>query len=74
MKLIATQAFSWAHRGVEIAHYQAGEGIDTEDTDLIDVAIREGWASPDGEKPIEPPGDEAEVAENKPPRAKRATK
>jgi hypothetical protein len=52
MKLIAKQAFSWAHRGVEVQAYTDGEEIETEDQDLIDVSIQEGWAAPaDGEAP-----------------------
>lgn len=71
MKLTATQAFSWAHRGVEIVQYEAGQVIDTEDPDLIEVAIREGWAEQDGE-PAKQPAVESE--ETKPSRSKRATK
>jgi len=51
MKLIAQQDFSWAHRGVEVEHFEAGAVIDTDDQDLIDVSISEGWAAPaDGEE------------------------
>lgn len=44
MQLKAVQAFSWAHRHVEIREYAEGDVIDTEDQDLIEVSIREGWA------------------------------
>ncbi len=43
MELKAKTAFSWAHRGVEVKHYEAGQVIDTDDQDLIDVATAEGW-------------------------------
>ena len=46
MKLIALQDFSWAHRGVDVEHFEAGAEIDTEDQDLIDVSTGEGWAAP----------------------------
>lgn len=50
MKLIAQQNFSWAHRGVEVEHFETGAEIDTDDEDLIEVATAEGWAAPaDGE-------------------------
>jgi len=48
MKIIAIQAFSWAHRGVEVQEFAKGEVIETEDEDLIAVATAEGWASKDG--------------------------
>ena len=51
MKLIAQQDFSWAHRGVEVESFEAGAKIETDDQDLIDVSISEGWAAPaDGEQ------------------------
>jgi hypothetical protein len=46
MKLIAQEPFSWAHRGVEVEHFEKGAEIDTEDQDLIDVSTGEGWAAP----------------------------
>ena len=48
MKLIATQDFSWAHRGVEVEEFKKGAVIETEDEDLIKVAIDEGWAKKSG--------------------------
>ena len=44
MELIATQAFSWAHRGVEVEQFVEGQSIETHDADLISVALAEGWA------------------------------
>lgn len=43
MKLKVIKAFTWAHRGVEIEHFEIDSEIDTEDADLIDVAVRERW-------------------------------
>ena len=67
MKLTAKTAFSWAHRGVEIEHFEAGQEIETEDQDLIDVATAEGWADADGEKAAKPTQNKAHKAapENK---------
>jgi hypothetical protein len=46
MKLIAKQNFSWAHRGVEVEHFEEGAEIETEDQDLIEVSTNEGWTAP----------------------------
>ncbi|HLO63168.1 MAG TPA: hypothetical protein VK165_09420 [Azonexus sp.] len=43
MHLKAKQAFSWAHRGVEIEEFAKGQNIETEDKDLIEVSLAEGW-------------------------------
>lgn len=45
MKLTATTDFSWAHRGVEIETFAKGQEIETEDQDLIEVSMKEGWVS-----------------------------
>lgn len=55
MKLTVHKAFDWAHRGVEIEHFEAGREIDTEDPEtdqeMVEVAQREGWfEEPDEQK------------------------
>jgi hypothetical protein len=50
MELKAKQAFSWAHQGTQVEHFEKGQIIETEDQDLIDVATQEGWASKVGGK------------------------
>jgi hypothetical protein len=50
MRLKAIKPFSWAHRGCEVESFEAGQVIETEDRDLIDVATAEGWAAPEGDK------------------------
>ena len=50
-KLIAVTAFSWAHRGVEVEHFEKGQEFETDDPDLVEVSTSEGWASDDG-KPV----------------------
>jgi hypothetical protein len=54
MQLKVTKPFTWAHRGVEVKEYAAGDldtdAIDQPDVaDLIEVATREGWATEDGD-------------------------
>lgn len=50
MKLIVQENFNWAHRGVEVEHFEAGAEFETEDEDLIEVSTNEGWTKPaDGE-------------------------
>lgn len=45
MKLIATQDFSWAHRGCDVEHFKNGQEIETDDADLVRVAVeQEKWA------------------------------
>lgn len=65
MKLFAKQAFSWAHRGCIVEHFEKGQEIETEDEDLIEVSIREGWA--EGDKASKPVVTKAQKAapENK---------
>lgn len=43
MELKAKKPFSWAHRGVQIEEFSAGQTIVTEDADLIAVSLHEGW-------------------------------
>jgi hypothetical protein len=58
MKLIATQNFSWAHRGVEVEQFEKGAVIETEDADLIKVATDEGWAKKAGKTDAKADGAE----------------
>lgn len=44
MNLKVKQAFDWAHHGVAVVSYAVGDEIETDDQDLIEVALREGWA------------------------------
>lgn len=50
MKLIVQENFNWAHRGVDVEHFEAGAEFETEDQDLIEVSTNEGWTKlADGE-------------------------
>lgn len=53
MKLTAITNFSWTHRGVELEHFEAGQVIETEDQDLIDVSATEGWAEAESDESAE---------------------
>lgn len=44
MNLKIKQDFAFTHRGCDVRHYQAGQELETEDADLVEVATREGWA------------------------------
>lgn len=46
-KLKVLKPFSWAHRHVDVQSYEKGESIETDDKDLIKVAVEEGWAKAD---------------------------
>lgn len=50
MQLKVIKPFDWAHRGVQVEHFEAGSIIETEDKDLIRVSTGEGWAEEDGGK------------------------
>lgn len=43
MKLKVKTAFKWAHQGVRVEEFSAGQVIETEDADLIEVSQHEGW-------------------------------
>lgn len=43
MQLKIIKDFDFAHRGVEIRSYTAGETIETDDAEFIEVATAEGW-------------------------------
>ncbi|MEN9903697.1 MAG: hypothetical protein RLZZ555_262 [Pseudomonadota bacterium] len=45
MKLKITKDFAFAHRGCDVVQYQAGTEVETDDQELIDVALGEKWAS-----------------------------
>lgn len=61
MKLKALQDFSWAHRGCEVEEFKEGQVIETDDKDLIAVAVKEGWAEKSkGEKAKEPGENKAQ--------------
>lgn len=61
MKLTVKKPFSWAHRGVTVEHFEAGQTIETEDQDLIDVSTKEGWTSK-GRAQAAKPADNTEPA------------
>jgi hypothetical protein len=44
MNLKIKTDFAFAHRGVEVRQYSAGDVVETDDAELIEIATREGWA------------------------------
>lgn len=53
MKLIAKKDFTWAHGGSDVRQYAKGQRIESDDVDLIRVALDEGWAdAADWEDPV----------------------
>lgn len=48
MTLTVKKPFDWAHRGVQIEHFEAGRDISDQEQELIEVAEREGWAEREG--------------------------
>lgn len=45
MKLIAIKDFSFSTDGSTLVAYPAGTEIETDHAELIEVSVREGWAS-----------------------------
>lgn len=43
MKLKVKTPFKWAHQGVRVEEFEPGQVIETDDQDLIDVSLHEGW-------------------------------
>ena len=69
MKLTITKDFTYWHKGCNRADYLAGQEVDADDQEMIDVALAEGWAT-DGapaEKASKAPSNKARKAapENK---------
>ena len=69
MKLTITKDFTYWHKGCNRADYVAGQEVETDDQEMIDVALAEGWAT-DGapkEKASKPASTKAHKAapENK---------
>ena len=69
MKLTITKDFTYWHGGCRRADYVAGQEVETDDQEMIAVAVAEGWAT-DGapkEKAAKPASNKAHKAalENK---------
>jgi hypothetical protein len=42
MKILSD--FAFAHRGYQVREYRAGEVVDADDAEFVEVSVREGWA------------------------------
>lgn len=65
MKLKINQDFAYTHRGYERREYAAGEVVDVDDQEMIDVATGEGWAAPADEPAQKEPPDQGTPPEGK---------
>lgn len=66
MKLEIKQDFLFAHGGTRIEAFVAGATVETDDQELIDVALAEGWAAEAGAAPAAPKAKARKAApENK---------
>lgn len=45
MKLEILKGFAFAHGGHRVVQYHAGQSIETDDAELVAVAMAEGWAT-----------------------------
>ena len=43
-KLIVAKRFKWAYRGVDVVEYHPGDQIETDDGEMVAIAVEEGWA------------------------------
>ena len=50
MKLVIKQDFAYFHRGHDRVDYKAGDVIDTDDEEMIEVAIIQQWAEQEGDQ------------------------
>ena len=48
--LKAKQDFTYFHRGYDRADYKAGDEIDTDDEEMIEVVISQQWAEFEGDQ------------------------
>ena len=48
--LKAKQDFTYFHRGYERSDYKAGDVIDTDDEEMIEVATSQQWAEVEGQQ------------------------
>ena len=48
MKIIILQDFTYWHGGCNKATYVKGQELETEDAEMVSVAVEQGWAAADG--------------------------
>ena len=49
MQLTIKKTFLWAHQGVTVKEYAEGSEVETDDADMVSVAVAEGWATAEGD-------------------------
>jgi hypothetical protein len=50
MQIKVIKTFLWAHQGITVKEYAEGSDVETDDADMVEVALAEGWATEDGEE------------------------
>lgn len=61
--LKVTKDFTYFHRGTVRKDYAKGDEVETEDNEMADVAVAEGWAK---ELPAKQPPKDAEASDAAP--------
>lgn len=54
MQLKIKKTFLWAHQGIHVKEYTEGSDVETDDADMVAVALAEGWAIEDGDEADKP--------------------
>ena len=49
MQLKIVKTFLWAHQGINVKEYTEGTEVETDDAEMVEVALAEGWATEDGD-------------------------
>lgn len=49
MQIKVIKTFLWAHQGINVKEYAEGSEVETDDAEMMEVALAEGWATEDGD-------------------------
>ena len=49
MQIKVIKTFLWAHQGIHVKEYAEGSEVETDDADMVAVAVAEGWATTEGD-------------------------
>ena len=49
MQITIKKTFLWAHQGIHVKEYAEGSEVETDDADMVEVALSEGWATTEGD-------------------------
>ena len=51
MQIKVIKTFLWAHQGIHVKEYAEGSEVETDDADMVEIAIAEGWATEADDRP-----------------------